>query len=296
MLLSELAKYGLKLEVVRDGEFSNLGSLSQHKLKLLVNFYNVEYEAELLSNTSASCAITYPHFIDKIPANLGVIVCDNPLETFYQIHHTLIEHTNFYGDKFPSQISPSAQIHPCAYISPDNVIIGDNTIIGPNVSIFDNSLIGNNVIIRAGTVIGGEGFEFKLIGEKMVTVQHAGGVKIHDNVEIQSNTVICKSVFKSFTEIGEYTKIDNLVHVAHDVVIGHKCRIVACTMIGGSANIGNNVWLGPNSTISSEITIQDGAYITLGAVVTRDVKAGGKVSGNFAIDHKKLIEFIKTIR
>jgi UDP-3-O-[3-hydroxymyristoyl] glucosamine N-acyltransferase len=115
-------------------------------------------------------------------------------------------------------------------------------------------------------------------------------------VELQANCCISKSVFGGFTEIGEDSKFDNMVHIAHNVKMGKRCFAAACAMIAGSVTIGDDVWIGPAAAITSEVDIGDKASITVGSVVSRNVAPGQKVTGNFAIDHDRFIEFIKSIR
>jgi UDP-3-O-[3-hydroxymyristoyl] glucosamine N-acyltransferase len=286
-----------KIEVIDDGEFLSLGLLSHHYDKLLVGFYDINYLERLIKNDKISCVVTNKELKKQIPSDkYGIIVSENPLKSFYDIHAYLENETTFYGASFPTKIGQNSIIHERAYVDEKNVIVGDNCVIEANATILSGVEIGNNVVIRAGAVIGSQGFEFKKFEDKLFHVKHTGGVKVGNDVEIQSNTVVDRSVFGHYTEIGDLTKIDSLVRVGHNVKIGINCRLAAASMIGGSTTIGNNVWIGPNSTISSEIIIHDNAKISLGAVVTRDVKENQKVSGNFAIDHHKLISFIKQIR
>jgi UDP-3-O-[3-hydroxymyristoyl] glucosamine N-acyltransferase len=115
-------------------------------------------------------------------------------------------------------------------------------------------------------------------------------------VEIQSNTCVDKAVFGGFTVVGQGSKVDNLVHIAHNVRLGPRNRVVAGAMVAGSVVTGEDVWIGPMASISSELTVGDRAAVSLGAVVTRSVPADTRVSGNFAIDHARFIAFLKTIR
>lgn len=280
--------------ILKEGEFDNLGLLKFNSDKLLVNFYDESYLPTLLQNPHISCIITTKALAPLFDTNrYGILISENPNKTFYNIHDYLLDNTEFYWKNFTTRIAESAKIHPRAIVADRNVSIGEQCIIEANVVINENTLIGDHVIIRAGTIIGGEGFEFKTIENKVFAVRHAGGVKINDNVEIQYNCTVDKSVFKSFTKIGANTKIDNLVYIAHNNNIGNNCRIAGSAAILGSSTIGNNVWIGPNSSISSEITIGDEAKVTIGAVVTRDVAEGQRVSGNFAVDHGKFIPFLK---
>ena len=116
---------------------------------------------------------------------------------------------------------------------------------------------------------------------------------IHRGAEVQSNAVICRSVFQSVTEIGEETKIGPLAYVAHGVKIGTRCRIASSARICGSSIIGNDVSVGPNAVISNRLHVGDGARISLGSVVVSDVAPGQTVTGNFAIDHARFLSFYK---
>ena len=128
----------------------------------------------------------------------------------------MISHTDFYGKKFESIIDPSAIISPYAHVAKFNVKIGAGSLIESNVTLKENVEIGARCIIRSGTVLGGAGFEFKKRNSTVIHIPHSGGVKIGDDVEIQHNCAVDRSVFGGVTSIGNMTKIDNLVHIAHN--------------------------------------------------------------------------------
>ena len=195
-----------------------------------------------------------------------------------------------YGESVANDIAPDVRIHPTAYIADKDVRIGSGTIIGPRAVIEEQSTIGENCTIGSGTVIGSEGFEVRRVGGRQIAVPHGGGVRIGEHVTIQSNVVIDRALFGGFTVIGDDTVLDNLVHVAHGVLIGKRCRIVSAAVLCGAAVVGDDVWIGPNATISSTLRIGNGARVSLGAVVIRDVPPGGHVSGNFAIDHAQFVK------
>ena len=284
------------LEVVRDGEFHSLGTLSHQMKNMLVCLYDKEYLPCVLENQNISCVITNKNWHRYIPDRMGIAITDDPQAVFYKIHEHLLSKTSFYWEDFESEVSPTADTNDRAFIATKNVRVGSGTVIEPNVSILERSIIGKDVTIRAGTVIGGEGFEPKWVNDEHIIVKHAGGVKIHDRVEIQGNCHVARSIFGGFTEIGENTKVDALVHIAHNVRIGRGCEIAACAMLAGSAVIGDNVWIGPSASITSEVRIGDNADITIGAVVTQNVPPRQKVSGNFAIDHARFLDQLRKIR
>lgn len=294
MKLSEVQNKG-NMELIRDGRFESLGFVTHNNPKQLVYIEDVKY-LPLLRKSNISSVIITEELVHSIPKQHGIAISKNPRRAFYEIHNYLARNTDFYWKPFKTEIASSATIDPTAYVAERNVRIGERCYIGPNVSILENSILDDDVIIRAGSVIGTEGFEFKRIEEEIMPVIHAGGVLLHNRVEIQANCCVSKSIFGCFTEIGEDTKLDNMVHIAHNVRIGKRCRLAACAMLAGSVTVGDDVWIGPSASISSEVEIGDGASVTIGSVVTKNVAPGKRVTGNFAIDHDKFITFLKSIR
>jgi UDP-3-O-[3-hydroxymyristoyl] glucosamine N-acyltransferase len=295
MRLSEASSI-VPITVLRDAAFTSLGFVTHRTDAMLVFMESERFLDGLFANPNVSAVIAAPAVADRIPAHLGVAISEAPRRDFYHLHNHLAEHTEFYWRDFPAEIAADAFISPAAHIASLNVRIGHRTVIEPSVTVLPHTIIGDDVILRAGSVIGSQGFEFKRIGETILPVAHAGGVRLHDRVEVQANTCIDRSIFGGFTELGADTKLDNLVHIAHNVKIGKRCLLAAHAMIAGSVTLGDDVWIGPSAAVSSEITIGDGAYVTLGSVVTRNVAPGQHVTGNFAIDHDKFIAFLKTIR
>lgn len=233
-----------------------------------------------------------------VPKKYGVIVCESPRVTFFKLHNLLSNNKLYIRYENDTIIGKNVKISDKAIISDRNVKIGNNVIIEEFVVVRENTIIGDNCIIRAGTIIGGEGFEFKRVGnERIEPVKHLGGVVINDNVEIQYHTCIDKAVYPwDNTIIDKYTKIDNLVHIGHAAKIGQRCLLAANSLVGGRTIIGNDSWVGISATISNGLKIGENVSVNLGAVVTRNVEDGISVSGNFAIEHNKYINFIKTIR
>lgn len=171
--------------------------------------------------------------------------------------------------------------------------IGDGCVIHSHVSIEDGTVIGNNVTIKSGARIGQQGSGYvKNENGEYINFPQIGTVIIEDNVVIGSNSSIDGGALK-FTKIGRGTKIDNQVQVAHNVLIGENCIITASVCIGGSCEIGNNVWIGLSASIKNKVKIGDGAFISMGSVVIRDLEAGASVIGNPAED---TMDFVKKER
>jgi acyl-[acyl carrier protein]--UDP-N-acetylglucosamine O-acyltransferase len=156
-------------------------------------------------------------------------------------------------------------------------------IFHPNVIVYDNCQIGNNVIIHAGTIIGSDAFYFKNRKTHFEQLQTCGNVIIKDNVQIGANCTFDKGV-TSDTIIGKGTIIDNLVHVAHDVVIGDMCLFAANVAIAGCCTIGNNVTMWGQVGVSSNISIGDGAVIQAQSGVGENVPAGKTFFGSPAAE------------
>ena len=200
----------------------------------------------------------------------------------------------FFVQKPPVGIHPTAIVDESADIGDNvsigpysvigNVKIGNNTIIGSHSRIYDSSVIGNNCRIDDHVVIGGQGFGFeKDDNGNWMRFPQLGFLEIGDYVEIGSFTAVDRGAL-SFTRIGDYTKIDSLCKIGHNVVIGKNVIITACTVISGSNVIADNVWIGPNATLKDWGAIGEGAFVGMGSVVIRKVKAGKRVFGTPAVE------------
>ncbi len=179
------------------------------------------------------------------------------------------------------KIGNDISIWPMVFIG-DNVTIGDNVEIFPNVSIIANTIIGNNVIINSGAVIGSRGFCYGKVGETYVAQAMRGKIVIEDDVEIGANVTIDMSSTDE-TRIAAQTKIDNLVHIAHDVTIGNNTLILGMVGIAGQSTIGNNVILRGQSGIVAPATIHDNIEVAPKAGVHEDIIDQGRYI-NFPIE------------
>lgn len=226
----------------------------------------------------------------------GLCIVESPRSLFFDIHNFLSNEEMYKRKITDSYIGKNCSISPLSVISPNNVFIGNNVVIEEFVVIRENTTIGNDTIIRSGSVIGGEGYEFKRVDDIITSVKHLGGVIIGNNVEIQYNSCIDKAVYPwDNTIIGDYNKIDNLVHIAHAVKTDKNVMIVAQSGIGGRTVIKEDTWIGFGSTITNGIEIGRNARANIGSVVTKSIPDNGSFSGNFAIEHSKFLRFIKKI-
>lgn len=185
-------------------------------------------------------------------------------------------------------VDPGVLIGPGAEIGA-GTIIGAQAVIGPGVRVGRGcaigahvslvcALIGNRVIIHPGARIGQDGFGYAPTAQGYLKTRQLGRVIVQDDVEIGANVTIDRGAIRD-TIIGEGTKIDNLVQIGHNVVIGRFCAIVAQTGVAGSCEIGDYVTIGGQSAIGGHLTIGAGAAIAAKSGVIRDVPAGARVGG-----------------
>ncbi len=144
----------------------------------------------------------------------------------------------------------------------------------------DAVIYGENCIVKEGAVIGKAGFGFERDTDGTpIRFPHFGRVLLGNNVEVGANTVISKGVIED-TEIGDSTKIDDLVYIAHNCKIGKKVMIAGSATLCGGVQIGDEAWIGAGASIKQNIKIGEGATVGMGAVVTRDVPVYSTVVGN----------------
>ena len=168
----------------------------------------------------------------------------------------------------------------------NNVEIGEDSILYPNVTVYRKCRIGQRVILHAGVVVGSDGFGFTDPGRENRKIPQVGIVQIDDDVEVGANTTIDRGTLGT-TWIKRGTKIDNLVQIAHNVVIGENSIVVAQVGISGSTKLGNSVIIGGQAGIVGHIEIGDGVMIAARSGVHEDVSSGQIVSGAPHMPHQK---------
>lgn len=184
--------------------------------------------------------------------------------------HTVLEDAVRIGD--------NVSIEAGSFVGADSSI-GDNTHIYPNVTLREQTKIGRNVIIHSGTVIGSDGFGYDTIDGKHLKIPHRGNVEIQDDVEIGANVCIDRGRFKT-TLIQKGTKIDNLVQIAHNVIVGENNLIVSQAGISGSSETGKNVIIAGQAGIVGHITIGDDAIIGAKTGITKSVEPKSVMLGS----------------
>ncbi len=247
-----------------------------------------------LDNISCGTVITSGN-IDKnnLKNNCNYIIVENPRRAFQEILTTFFVEKQTFEIKASAKIDKSVDLGDNLFIGENVVIeknckIGNNTIINHNTIVLKDTKIGDNVVIGANNTIGGVGFGYeKNKAGKFVLIPHIGNVVIENNVEIGNNNCIDRAVLGS-TILKENSKIDNLVHIAHGVVVGKNSVVIANAMVGGSTIIGDNVWVAPSASLLNKIIIEDNSLVGMAANVVRSVNEYEIVAGNPAKVIKKM--------
>ena len=262
----------------------------------------------LIKHTSASAIITTPDVKRSVKP---LIITENPSLAFAKLLSLIApnEATHYRGIHSTAVIGKNVKFGDNIAIQPytvveENVEIGDNTVlcsgvfighhtkigrdtvVYPHVSIRERVTIGDRVIIHSGTVIGSDGFGFATVKGLHHKIPQIGTVIIEDDVEIGANVTIDRARFDK-TLIKHGTKIDNLVQIAHNVVIGENSIVVAQAGISGSTSVGKNVTIAGQAGIIGHINIGDNAVVAAQAGVTKSIPENTCVSGYPAKPHKK---------
>jgi len=318
----------VKGELIGDPDIivTGISGIKEAKRGDITFLANSKYSS-LMQTTKATAVITSREVVD---AAKPLIKTDNPSVAFTQVV-TLAAPNNI---RHPKGIHPSAIISKKAELGKnvaigaytiveDDVVIGDDTVIYggcyvgnrakigqncliyPHVSIRECIEVGDRVIVHSGAVIGSDGFGFAMVRGVQKKIPQIGTVSIEDDVEIGANVTIDRARFDK-TVIGKGTKIDNLVQIAHNVVTGQNCIIVAQAGISGSTVLGEGVILAGQAGLVGHIRIGDEAIVAAQAGVTKSIPARTKVSGYPAKEHtqakrvnaclQRLPEFNKKIK
>lgn len=284
-------------------KIKNIANLKNAKFGDITFFENKKYLNDLNTTKASFCLIKDKDLSDLKNKSIIPIISKNPLNDF------IITASLFYPDstrdsfsnriigKFKKYNNTNSFVFEFSKIGKKfnigcnsvlmNVKIGNNVSIGSNC-VITNSVIDDNVIINSGSIIGKIGYGFKYIKKNFHFIPHVGYVKIGKNVYIGSNCTIDRGSFDD-TVIQEGTKIDNQVHLAHNVNIGKNCYIAAQVGIAGSTKIGDNCLLGGKTGIAGHLKIGNNVHIGGKSGVLKDLPDGSKVIGYPAMSVKKFL-------
>ncbi len=306
MLFSEIAEY-LQCELIgEDVELYSMNELSLASSKQLTFAVNKKYIKELSSSNSKSFLIPQD-LVNFLPKNSSYIICEDVnismakvTKLFYKGPIDLnsvssdIDSTSYIDDTAKIEngvfLDAHVTIMANAYIG-SNVKIGKNTLVHPNVTIYRDCVIGDDCIIHSGTVIGSDGFGYShtKAGEHIKIYQN-GNVLVEDDVEIGANCAVDRAVFNS-TIIKKGTKIDNLVHIAHNCEIGEYSIIAGQSGFAGSTKMGRNTVFGSQSGVAGHLEIASFNTFAARSGVTKSIKNSGNVYAGFPLmEHRKWLK------
>lgn len=276
----------------------NAFNLTYHGDDCIINGLNLSNRALQGDNNLSYCAsakyLKYAFANDKIKAILVApeifdslseqekrlftfVLTETPEATFYRIFIWLS--SNYYPRYEWQTNTNNATVGTGSIIEP-GVIMGANVIIGYNSVVKSGTIIGDNVIIGNCCVIGNDGFQLiKTERGINMNIPHVGRTIIGNNVSIGDNATVSKSLFDGFTSIGDNTKIDNHVHVAHNCKVGNNCVLTAGSLMFGSSELKDNVWLAPHSSVMNRTIVGENAFVGASSFVTNNVKPGAIVFG-----------------
>ncbi len=291
------------IEGNRDKRITNVSSIAEAKdSDLTFCSWSGEKAYKLIEESEAGiilCKVDLKGFIHP-RKGAGIVFLNNPRLAFVRFANK-VQRQNKQSMR-RTRISPTAVIARNVSIGTncsignfvsigDNCVIGDNTVIHDRVTLAQNCRIGKNCSIQSGVTLGEDGFAYERYDDNSLErFPHFRGVVIGDNVEICANTNIARGSLTD-TVIGDGTRIDAMVHIAHNVKIGRNCQLTGGTVIGGSAVLGDCCWTGLNSTIKNKVIVGNNVIIGAGACVIRDVADGDVVAG---IPAKSIKEKVST--
>ena len=214
-----------------------------------------------------------------------VLVVESPRLEFARVTAAFFVRPREVGVHPSASVDPEAELGSECYVGPGavieaDVVLGDRCTVGPNAVLLRGTSVGDDCWVGPNTTIGGVGFGYAREPDGTpVLLPHLGGVRIGDRVEIGANTAVDRGTLEH-TVIEDDAKIDNLVHIAHNCVVGEGAFVIATSILCGSVRIGPRAWIAPNASVLEGISVGADATVGLAATVTRPVEPGVTVVGS----------------
>jgi len=296
-------------ELVGDPEtlVSHVSTLSNTDPHSLSFFANKAYRDQL-RQTTAGAVLVHPDDASDCPVN--ALLADDPYLTYAKIADVLYPDPDLAAGVHPSAVvaatatvPASVQVSANAVIEDDCVIgervfIGPGVVVGPrctvgdgtrllaNVTLVQDVQMGERCLVHPGAVVGSDGFGNVNTGGTWLKVPQVGGLRIGNDVEIGANCAIDRGAIDD-TVLGNGVRLDNLVHIAHNVQIGDHSALAACVGVAGSTSIGRRCMLAGQAGIEGHITICDDVVVGGASVITKDIKEPGYYVAAFAAENHK---------
>lgn len=256
--------------------FGGITTLSEHRDELLAYVRSARFmEAFERSGVAAVC-IT-PALRDDLPEGRSALIADDAEAAYFEAFAWTADEGMW--ETLEGSVHPSARIAPSAVVH-DGVVVGEDAWIEDNAVILPNTWLEAGVRVQPNTTVGCPGFQVRPIGGRPRLVPHTGGVYVGERSGLGANNVVDQGMTGEVTTIGRDTHLDNLIHIAHNVVVGDEVGMAACNMVSGSVTIGDGAWLGPNCSITHALTLGAWSYVGTGGAVVRDIPPHGLAYGN----------------
>jgi len=284
-----------------DREITGLNALDEASQSEVSFLENPKYASQL-STTDAAAVFVTEATASMLPPHVTALVVAEPYIVLAKAS-AFFAPTRLQHDLEAAVIGEGTVIEPGAYIAAgsrigqnchimpgvfigNNVTVGDRTVLYPNVTVYRDCRVGSDCIIHAGAVIGSDGFGFATTKQgSHVKIYQNGNVVIEDDVEIGANTTIDRAVFAS-TRIKQGVRIDNLVQVGHNCVIGEYSVLVSQVGLAGSSRLGRNVVMGGQSATAGHLSIAPFTTVAARGGVTKSVEKAGVYGGFPLMEHK----------
>lgn len=309
MTIAEIASFlGGTVNGADDTIISGIRSIEEANEGDLTFIANKKYLKKLKSTNASAILVS-----SQVAEGKNLIIVSDPyaalgklLMLFYPLEHGRSGVSPDACIEDGAIVSPEATIFPRAFICRGakigkgtviypgvfigrNSSVGENSILYANVTVYHSCIIGNGVILHSGVVIGADGFGFASPSKNNTKIPQVGFVQIDDDVEIGANTTIDRAALGK-TWIQRNVKIDNLVQIAHNVIIGENSVITAQVGISGSTKLGKGVMVGGQTGMVGHINIGDNVMIAAGAKIHKDIKSGEIVGGAPQMPYKEWLQ------
>lgn len=291
--------------------FCGVAPLSMPSKDCICFLANDRYVAEA-ENADAGAILCSEAMAEKLVgrARGRVLACNEPYVTFARVAqhffepvHPCLGHSPQAFVDATASIDPSATISPFVFVGPGAVIgaravlypgvfvgagseVGEDCLLYPNAVLREGVVLGQRCIVNPGAVLGGDGFGFAPSGLENVKIPQVGGLRLGNDVEVGSNASLDRGAMAD-TVVGDQTKIDSMVQIGHNVVIGRACFVCGLTGVAGSVQIGDRVTLAGQVGVSGHLTIGDRVTVTAQSGVSKSIPDGEVWGGSPARPHRE---------
>jgi UDP-3-O-[3-hydroxymyristoyl] glucosamine N-acyltransferase len=256
--------------------FGGITTLSDHRDALITYVRSAGF-IEAFAASGIVAAVIPPALREHLPEGRSALIAADAEGAYFEAFAWTADEGLW--ERLDGSFHPSARIAESAVVH-DGVVVGEDVWIEDNAVILPNTWLDAGVRVQPNTTVGCPGFQVRRIGGRPRLVPHTGGVHVGEHSGLGANNVVDQGMTGEVTTIGRDTHFDNLIHIAHNVVVGDGVGMAACNMVSGSVTVGDGAWLGPNCSITHALTLGAWSYVGTGGAVVRDIPPHGLAYGN----------------